>query len=54
MSDPRKYTNYLYDMIAEGLIPDSFVVSMCLKYMSEAEVEDMLRVNDLLHLVEED
>lgn len=48
MSVPvRKWTNALLDAVDSGLLSDESVVQMCLAYMSEADVEDMLRANDL-------
>jgi hypothetical protein len=44
----RKETNRLLDMIEEGLIDPHAVADMCLAYMSEDDVEDMMRANDLL------
>ena len=44
----RKETNRLLDMIEEGLIDPHMVADMCLAYMSEDEVADMMRANDLL------
>lgn len=44
----REYTNKLYDMIDEGLISEDFVITMCLKYMSEDDVKDMMECNELL------
>jgi hypothetical protein len=35
-------------MIDDGVMPAKFVAEMCLAYMSEADVEDMMRSNDLL------
>ena len=48
----RKNTNYLLELINNGLIDAQAVVVMALKYMSEDEVTDMMDVNDLL--VEDD
>jgi hypothetical protein len=44
----RQYTNQLIDMIDNGLISDEFVVTMCLKYMSEDDVKDMMEYNDII------
>ena len=44
----RKETNRLLDMIEEGLIDPHVVADMCLAYMSEDDVADMMRANDLL------
>jgi hypothetical protein len=48
----RKQTNYLLELIDSGMIDAETVVTMALKYMSEDEVADMMRVNDIL--VEDD
>ena len=49
---PRKNTNYLLDLINSGLISAEDVATMALQYMSEDEVTDMMRDNDIL--VEDD
>jgi len=49
---PRQQTNYLLELIDSGLISAEDVVTMALKYMSEDEVADMMRINDIL--VEDD
>lgn len=43
----RKYTNKLIESIEEGWINPVEVVQMALNYMSEHDVEDMLRLNDV-------
>ena len=48
----RKQTNYLLELIDSGMIDAQAVVMMALKYMSEDEVADMMRCNDIL--VEDD
>jgi hypothetical protein len=48
----RKQTNYLLELIDSGMIDANTVVTMALKYMSEDEVADMMRCNDIL--VEDD
>jgi hypothetical protein len=50
----RKETNRLLDMIEEGLIDPHVVADMCLAYMSEDNVADMMRCNDLLEEEDED
>jgi hypothetical protein len=52
----RKYTKLLMDMMAEGLISDKAVADMALCYLSEYDVEDMMRTNGLLddEVVEEE
>ena len=44
----RKYTTQLLEMIDSGLVSNETIVNACLSYMSEAEVEDMMRCNELL------
>jgi hypothetical protein len=41
-------------MIEEGLIDPHAVADMCLAYMSEDDVADMMRANDLLEEEDED
>jgi hypothetical protein len=44
----REYTNKLIAMMDEGLISAEAVAEMALAYMSEDDVKDMCRANDLL------
>lgn len=44
----RKVTNQIYDMVEAGIIDKDYLIIACLKYMSEDEVADMARANDLL------
>jgi hypothetical protein len=44
----RTQTNRLIDMMDEGLISAQAVAEMALAYMSEDEVADMMRANDIL------
>jgi len=48
----RQQTNYLLELIDSGLLDARDVVTMAVKYMSEDEVADMMRINDVL--VEDD
>ena len=48
----RRYTNKLLEMIEEDLLDRDQVIMARVKYMSECDVEDMMRINDML--VEED
>jgi signal transduction histidine kinase len=50
----RKYTTSLLEMMDDGVMDAKTVAEMCLAYMSEDEVEDMMRVNDLLEDYNED
>ena len=47
MSNTRQQTDALLDMIEQGLLSADHVVSMCVKYMSEDEVADMMDMNEL-------
>lgn len=44
----RAQTNKLIDMMDQGLISAAAVAEMALAYMSEDEVADMMRANDIL------
>jgi hypothetical protein len=44
----REYTKKLMDMMDEGLISYQAVAEMALGYLSEHDVEDMMRSNDIL------
>jgi hypothetical protein len=44
----RTQTNKLIDMMDQGLISAEAVAEMALAYMSEDDVKDMCRANDLL------
>lgn len=48
----REITNKLIEMMDEGALDPTNLAMMCMNYMSEANVADMARLNDLL--VEED
>lgn len=48
----RKYTEMLLDALEQGLLSPQAVVEMAVSYMSEDEVHDMMRVNDLLYYLE--
>ena len=48
MSNPRKYTTMLLAMVEEGILDKDNVILACVKYMSESDVEDMMRVNDMI------
>lgn len=50
----REATNKLIDMMDEGLISAQAVADMCLAYMSEDDVADMMRANDIIDEDEED
>ena len=44
----------LYDLLAQGAITHEQVVDMCMGFMSESEVEDLLDANELSERFEED
>ena len=50
----RKYTNMLLDMIDEGVIDRDLVITACLKYMSEDDVQDMMEANEFIEVQFED
>lgn len=50
----RTQTTRLLEMMDEGLISAEAVAEMALAYMSEDEVADMMRSNDILEEEEED
>ena len=45
----RKETTRLLEMMDEGLISATAVAEMALAYMSEDDVADMMRANDILN-----
>jgi hypothetical protein len=50
----REATTRLLDMMDEGLISAQAVAEMALSYMSEDDVADMMRSNDILEEDEDD
>lgn len=50
----REYTTKLLEMMDEGLISAEAVAEMALAYMSEDDVKDMVRSNDLMPWLEDD
>jgi hypothetical protein len=48
MDNTRKYTTMILDMVQEGILDKDNVILACVKYMSESDVEDMMRVNDMI------
>jgi len=44
----REYTRKLHAMMEEGTVSGYAVAEMCLAYMSEDDVKDMCRANDIL------
>jgi hypothetical protein len=52
--DVRKNTNKLLEMVEDGEIDKYTVILMCVKYMSEDDVTDMMRLNEILEEDEDD
>ena len=50
----RTQTTRLLEMMDEGLINADTSAEMCLAYMSEDDVADMMRANDILDEEDED
>ena len=50
----RTQTTRLLEMMDEGLISAQAIAEMALAYMSEDEVADMMRSNDILEEEDED
>ena len=50
----RTQTTKLLEMMDEGLISAQSIVEMALAYMSEDDVADMMRCNDILDEEEDD
>ena len=50
----RTQTTRLLEMMDEGLVTAQSVAEMALAYMSEDDVADMMRANDILDEDEED
>jgi len=44
----------LYDLLDQGMITHEQVVDMCMGFMSESEVEDLLDANELSERFEEE
>ena len=43
-----KFKSMLFDLMDNGFMTAEEIVSMCMKYMSDADVEDMMDINYLL------
>lgn len=50
----RKHTTRLLEMMDDGWVTAESVAAMALAYMSEDDVADMMRANDLDDVVEEE
>ena len=54
MSDVRKATDKILEMVEEGILDKDMVIMSCLKYMSEDDVADMAHCNEFFLNEEED
>jgi hypothetical protein len=54
MSDGRTATNRMIRLMDDGVLTPEWVAVTCLGYMSEDDVADMMRQNDLSDLLDED
>lgn len=54
MYETRKTTNKVLEMIDAGLLSPTSVVEMCLKWMSEDDVAEMAKANEIFEEDEED
>jgi len=54
MSNTRKITNKLLEMVEEGVLDPQALAEACLQYMSEHDVADMAHVNELIFEEEEE
>jgi hypothetical protein len=50
----REYTNAVLEAVDEGVLDRDTVIMACLKYMSEDDVKDMVRINDFMPWLEDD
>ena len=46
MSDVRRATDKILEMVEEGMLDKDTVIMSCLKYMSEDDVADMAQMNE--------
>ena len=49
----RYFSCRLLELIDDGLLDPTVVVEMCVKYMSEDDVKDMMWMNEIHDLVED-
>ena len=54
MSDPRKATNRLLEIVNDGVLDPYTALLACLSYLSEDEVADMCHMNGFFEDDEED
>jgi hypothetical protein len=51
---PRKASNKFIEMVEEGLLDSVEAVKMCVKWMSEENVAEMMKANELEEKEDED
>ena len=49
----REYTEQLLEMIDNEILDRDYVITACLKYMSEDEVRDMMEINEFVTMEED-
>jgi hypothetical protein len=54
MTNTRLWTCRLLNLVDQGMLDPKMALEMCTTYMSENEVEDMMRINDLMQYFEEE
>lgn len=52
--DVREQTNRLLEIVDDGMLDPMMALTMCLKWMSEDEVAEMMDANELSPRFEED
>lgn len=50
----REYSTILLQMVEEGMIDRDTVIMACVKYMSEADVRDMMECNEFIEIEEDE
>ena len=50
----REYTGKLLELIEDGMRDKDTVIMACVKYMSEADVQDMMEINEFILEEDED
>ena len=48
------YRDIAIEMVEDGMIDPMMMLTVCLKYMSNDEVKDMLEINELTYADEEE
>ena len=50
----REYSTILLQMVEEGMLDRDTVIMACVKYMSEADVQDMMECNEFIEIEEDE